>query len=33
MAIFTFERLLSILETVCNIILAAIERLKPESDA
>ena len=28
MALFTFERLLSIIETVCNILLAAIEKLK-----
>lgn len=28
MALFTFERLLGILETICSIILAAIEKLK-----
>lgn len=32
MALFTFERLLSIIETVCNILLAAIEKLKDKDE-
>lgn len=28
MALFTFERLLSIIETICTILLSAIEKLK-----
>lgn len=32
MSIFSFERLLGILETVCEIILAAIGKLKPPVD-
>lgn len=32
MALFTFERLLNIIETVCNILLAAIEKLKDSED-
>lgn len=30
MALFTFERLLGILETVCTIILTAIDKLKKD---
>lgn len=32
MALFTFERLLNIVETICNILLAAIEKLKEKVD-
>lgn len=32
MALFTFERLLNILEIVCNILLSAIEKLKDKSE-
>lgn len=30
MALFTFERLLNILETICTIILTAVEKLKKD---
>lgn len=32
MALFTFERLLSIVETICTILLSAIEKLKDKDE-
>lgn len=32
MALFTFERLLAIIETICTILLSAIEKLKDNKD-
>lgn len=33
MSLISFDRLLSIVETICDIILAAISRLKKEDDS
>lgn len=32
MSIISFDRLLSIIETICDIILSAVERLKKDDD-